>query len=115
MTKREFLALRVETQDMVIHEHLGKTGMPAKHVNGDGNAFFEMWDALPTEENTLTELSACPIWTLDQYDPPRDDDWRNWTGMAYGIHGRGLHIGWQKNRNLAVALALLRCKGVIEE
>jgi len=109
MTQSEFLALRTETQDMVIHEALGKGGAVGRYVNGGWDAFGEMWDALPINDVTDWKLTTAGDSTGHEshsvvrhggFSP--DTPPQHWSG-------------WRKSPNLAVALALLKAKGIIED
>ena len=134
MTEKEFLKLPKEEQNALVVKTVGwgrgelhrpsksvllrpglrsygheQLAWPGKWVNGDGNAFFVMWNALPINDVT---------------------DWRFTTAgdsTGHESHSVSRHggfnsdkpvqcwSGWRKTPNLAVAIALLKAKGIISD
>jgi len=132
MTEQDFLKLSEDEQNALVVEAVGwgrgelrrppksvllrpgtrfygheQPTWPGKWVNGDGNAFMEMWKALPINDVTDWRLTTA-------------GDSTGHESHSIGRHG-GFNSdkpvrcwsGWHKTPNLAVALALLKAKGVI--
>ena len=79
------------------HPKLGDLCEPPHYVDGGGNAFFEMFDSLPREDNGRWGFHEGPL------------------GVTVESNLCGSPDGFAGTRNLAVALALLKAKGVITD
>ena len=133
MTEEEFLALPVGEQNALTAPHCGyvltadpyggrwvghgKSVAPDDFalVNGDGNAFFGMWDALPREGDHNGDYK----WRLCEssfegmvfYSVERETECEYCPDCGDMMWWAG---GDAPTPNLAAALALLKARGVIE-
>lgn len=127
LTEKEFLALPARKQDAPIIQALGIGAigcglprcmghyqypdgrrladtrqtcerMPAipRFVGGDGNAFFEVFDSLPREDNERWGFHEGPL------------------GVTVESNILGRADGFAEDRRVAVCVALLKVKGVVE-
>ena len=132
MTEAGFLALPVEEQNAAVAMELHTLGWtrgelhrppksvllrpglrsygheqqawPGRWVDGDGNAFFVMWNALPYDDTT--------DWILTTGGDSTGHEKHRVNRK--GVGPADLTSGWYDSPNVAAAVALLRSKGVID-